>query len=140
VREIMALADRANQYIDEQAPWVVAKQPDGRRPAAGDLHPGPEPVPAADRLARPILPGTAEAAEQFLRMPPLTWDALAEPLLDHEIAKFKPLMTRVDPKQIEAMLEASKEDLRRRGRIWDRIGAASRPRRQVRGKPRPRAT
>jgi methionyl-tRNA synthetase len=47
---------------------------------------------------KPILPGTAEAAEQFLRIPPLTWAALAEPLLDHEIAKFKPLMTRVDPK------------------------------------------
>lgn len=60
---------------------------------------------------RPILPGTAEAAEAFLRIEPLTWDRLSEPLLDHEIAKFKPLMTRIDPKQVAAMLAASKEDL-----------------------------
>jgi methionyl-tRNA synthetase len=60
---------------------------------------------------RPILPGTAAESESFLQIAPLTWEALATPLLDHVIAPFKPLMTRVDPKQIEAMLEASKEDL-----------------------------
>jgi methionyl-tRNA synthetase len=60
---------------------------------------------------RPVLPRTAEASEAFLRIPPLTWADLAEPLLDHEIAPFKPLLTRIEPKQIEAMLEASKTDL-----------------------------
>jgi methionyl-tRNA synthetase len=60
---------------------------------------------------RPILPGTAADSEAFMQIEPLTWDKIAEPLLDHEIAPFKPLMTRVEPAHIEAMLEASKEDL-----------------------------
>jgi methionyl-tRNA synthetase len=60
---------------------------------------------------RPVLPGTAEGAEAFLRIPPLTWADLDRPLLDHVIGEFTPLMTRVDPKQIQAMLAASKEDL-----------------------------
>ena len=60
---------------------------------------------------RPVLPRTAEASEAFLRIPPLTWADLAQPLLDHEIAPFKPLLTRIEAKQIEAMLEASKADL-----------------------------
>jgi methionyl-tRNA synthetase len=63
---------------------------------------------------RPILPGTAEKAEAFLRVPPLDWEALTMPLLGHVIGTFEPLMTRVDPKRVEAMLEASKEDLARR--------------------------
>ncbi len=111
VREIMALADRANQYIDEKAPWVIAK----RRAATQELQDicsmGLNLFRVLIGYLRPILPGTAEAAEAFLQIPPLTWDALPEPLVDHEIAKFKPLMTRVDAKQIEAMVEASKEDL-----------------------------
>ncbi len=111
VREIMALADRANQYIDEQAPWVVAKQAGGDAKLQAICTQGLNLFRLLIGWLRPILPGTAEAAEAFLRIPPLTWQALAEPLLDHEIATFKPLMTRVDPKQIEAMLEASKEDL-----------------------------
>jgi methionyl-tRNA synthetase len=111
VREIMALADRANQYIDEQAPWIVAKQADGDAQLQAICTQGLNLFRVLIGWLRPILPGTAEAAEQFLRIPPLTWQALGEPVLDHEIAKFQPLMTRVDPTQIEAMLEASKEDL-----------------------------
>ena len=111
VREIMAMADRANQYIDERAPWVVAKQPGRDAQLQAICTQGLNLFRLLMGWLRPILPGTSEAAEQFLRIPPLTWQALSEPLLDHEIAKFKPLMTRVDPKQIEAMLEASKEDL-----------------------------
>jgi methionyl-tRNA synthetase len=110
-REIMALADRANQYIDEKAPWVVAKE-DGRGQELQDIcSMGLNLFRILIGYLRPILPGTAQTAEAFLRIPPLTWDSLPEPLTDHEIAKFQPLMTRVEPKQIQAMLEASKEDL-----------------------------
>ena len=59
----------------------------------------------------PVLPVMAEQAEAFLKIAPMSWDSQAEPLLNHPIDKFKPLMTRIEPKQIEAMLEASKEDL-----------------------------
>jgi methionyl-tRNA synthetase len=110
-REIMALADRANQYIDEKAPWVVAKG-EGREQELQDICTmGLNLFRVLIGYLRPILPGTAEASEAFLKIPALTWDALPEPLVDREIAKFKPLMTRVDPKQIEGMLAASKEDL-----------------------------
>jgi methionyl-tRNA synthetase len=111
MRAVMALADRANQYIDEQAPWVMAKQP-GRE---AELHRvctlGLNLYRVLIGYLRPVLPRTAEASEAFLRISPLTWADLARPLLDHEIAPFKPLLTRIEPKQIEAMLEASKADL-----------------------------
>jgi methionyl-tRNA synthetase len=111
VREIMALADRANQYIDERAPWVIAKQA-GREQELQDVcSMGLNLFRILIGLLRPILPGTAEAAEAFLKIPALTWDALPEPLIGHEIAPFKPLMTRVEPERIAAMLEASREDL-----------------------------
>jgi len=111
VREIMALADRANRYIDERVPWVVAKQPDRTQELQVICSLGLNLFRVLIGYLRPILPGTAQAAEDFLRIPPLTWDALSEPLTDHEIAKFKPLMTRVEPKRIQAMLKASKADL-----------------------------
>ncbi|MCU7891750.1 MAG: methionine--tRNA ligase [Candidatus Thiodiazotropha sp. (ex Ustalcina ferruginea)] len=111
VREIMALADRANQYIDEMKPWVVAKQVGEDQALQAICSMGINLFRVLIRYLRPILPATADAAEKFLQIAPLTWDALATPLNGHTIGKFKPLMTRVEPKQIESMLEHSKEDL-----------------------------
>jgi methionyl-tRNA synthetase len=111
VREIMTLADRANQYIDEQAPWVVAKQDGREAELQGICTQGLNLFRLLIGWLKPVLPGTAEAAEEFLQVPPLTWADLPAPLLDHVIAKFKPLMTRVESAQVQAMLEASKEDL-----------------------------
>ncbi|NKN32115.1 methionine--tRNA ligase [Marichromatium bheemlicum] len=111
VREIMALADRANQYIDEQAPWVVAKQDGREQELHGICSMGINLFRLLIGYLRPILPGTAAEAEAFLQVEPLTWSALATPLLDHEIARFKPLMRRIESDQIEAMIEASKADL-----------------------------
>ncbi|MEO5344332.1 MAG: methionine--tRNA ligase [Gammaproteobacteria bacterium SHHR-1] len=112
LREIMALADRANQYIDERQPWVLAKQ-EGRE---AELHAvcsmGLELFRLLMGYLRPVLPGTAEAAEAFLQIEPLRWADLAQPLGGHKISPFKPLMTRVEMPQITAMLEASKEDLK----------------------------
>jgi methionyl-tRNA synthetase len=58
---------------------------------------------------KPVLPGLAVQVEQFLQIPPLGWNALSAPLLDHDIAEFKPLMQRVDMTRIAAMVEASRE-------------------------------
>jgi len=111
VREIMKLADRANQYIDEKQPWVVAKE-EGRDQELLDIcSMGINLFKVLIGYLRPILPGTAEASEDFLKIEPQQWNDIAKPLLDHEIGKFKPLMTRVDPKKVEAMVEASKEDM-----------------------------
>ncbi len=112
MREIMALADQANQYIDEKQPWVVAKQEGKDRELQDICSIGLNLFRLLIGYLRPILPGTAARSEAFLQIEPLRWAALATPLLDHEIAKFKPLMTRVEAKQIEAMVEASKEDLK----------------------------
>ncbi len=111
VREIMSLADHANQYIDERAPWTMAKQPGRDAELQAVCSMGLNLFRILIGYLRPILPGTAAAAEDFLRITPLTWEALAVPLVDHEIAPFKPLMTRIEPSQISAMLAASKEDL-----------------------------
>jgi len=114
VREIMALADVANRYIDERKPWVIAKQ-DGRDAELQDVcSMGLNLFRVLIGYLRPILPGTAEKAEAFLRIAPLDWEALGWPLVDHAIGTFEPLMTRIDPKRVEAMLEASKEDLAKR--------------------------
>ncbi|EIC22104.1 methionine--tRNA ligase [Thiorhodovibrio frisius] len=111
MREIMALADRANQYIDEQAPWVIAKDPSREAELHGVCTQGLNLFRLLIGWLRPVLPGTAEAAEAFLRIAPLTWDALPKPLLDHQVEKFKPLMTRIERSQIDAMLAASRADL-----------------------------
>ncbi|WP_456417068.1 methionine--tRNA ligase [Thiolapillus sp.] len=111
VRKIMALADKANQYIDEKQPWVVAKK-EGREQELQDIcSTGINLFRVLMVYLRPILPGTAEKTEAFLRVAPLQWEDAAEPLLDHQISKFKALMTRVDPKKIQAMVEASREDM-----------------------------
>jgi methionyl-tRNA synthetase len=115
VREIMALADRANQYIDEAKPWVIAKQQGKDQELQAICTMGLNLFRVLIGYLRPILPGTAEAAEAFLQIRPLTWPDLATPLVGHEIAKFKPLMTRIEPKQIAAMLEHSKQDLAAQG-------------------------
>ena len=111
VREIMLLADRANQYIDEKQPWVLAKQEGMEQELQNVCSMGINLFRVLIGYLRPILPGTAAASEQFLNIGELSWHELATPLLGHKVNKFKPLMTRVDARQVEAMVEASKEDM-----------------------------
>jgi methionyl-tRNA synthetase len=112
VRDIMALADKANQYIDAAQPWVLAKQPGKDQELQDICSMGINLFRLLIGYLRPILPVTAEKSEAFLQIAPLAWDDLAAPLCDHAIAKFKPLLTRVDEKDISAMIERSKEDLK----------------------------
>ena len=111
VREIMALADLANQYIDDKAPWVVAKQQDRDAELHAICSMGINLFRVLVGYLKPVLPLMAEQAEAFLNVAPMTWDTQHEPLLDHAIARFKPLMTRVEKDRITAMIEDSKEDL-----------------------------
>ncbi|MEY6431526.1 methionine--tRNA ligase [Thioalkalicoccus limnaeus] len=120
VREIMVLADRANKYIDDKAPWVVAKQPGQDAELQAICSMGINLFRILIGYLTPILPRTAADAEAFLQIEPLTWDAITNPqpgavLLGHEIAPFKPLMTRVEPARVAAMVAASREDLARAG-------------------------
>ena len=108
VRRIMELADIANQYIDEQAPWVVAKDPEQSALLHEICSNGLNMFRQLLTYLGPILPTMREKAEAFLNTE-LTWNARETLLQDHAINKFKPLMTRVDLKKIETMLEDSKE-------------------------------
>ena len=111
MREIMALADRANQFIDEKQPWVVIK--DVAR--HGEVHQvctvGINCFRQLAILLKPVLPRLAEQAEAFLNVDALTWADLKNDLIDHPINRFKPLMTRIEKVFIERMIEASKEAL-----------------------------
>ncbi|MCW8944411.1 MAG: methionine--tRNA ligase [Sedimenticola sp.] len=115
VREIMALADKANQYIDEKKPWIIAKEENREQELHAVCTMGLNLFRLLIGFLRPILPATAEKSEAFLQVPPLAWQDLDRPLLDHAIAAFKPLMTRIETSQIEAIVAASKEDLEQQG-------------------------
>ena len=108
MRSIMKLADKANQYIDDKKPWQLAKE-------EGKMQEVHEITSLAINLFRvlmtylkPVLPEMAEKSEAFLNVDSLNWDDIKSPLVGHQINKFKPLMTRIEDEQIEAMIESSK--------------------------------
>jgi methionyl-tRNA synthetase len=110
VREIMQLADKANQYVDAKKPWELAKQPD----KTAELHSVCTTALALFRdlviYLSPILPSMAEGAQEFLNVPQLMWKHLGEHLAKgHRINPYKPLLTRIKQDEIDAMVEASKE-------------------------------
>jgi len=106
MREIVALADRANQYIDEKKPWVLAKQEGAEQEVHDVCSVGVNLFRVLMTYLKPVLPNMAAKAEAFLNCS-LDWHALEAPLLAHELAAFKPLITRIDSKQVEAMVAAS---------------------------------
>jgi len=111
MRDIMALADKANQYIDEKQPWVVIKDPERMTEVQDICSIGINCFRQLVILLKPVLPKLAEQAEAFLNVAPLTWADLGNDLSDHQINRFKPLMTRIEPAFIERMIETTKEDL-----------------------------
>jgi len=111
VREIMKLADRINQYIDEKKPWVLAKQEGQEQQVQAVCTMGLNLFRLLMIYLKPILPIMAEKVETFLNTDPLTWDSLNAPLLNHKINPFKPLLVRVEQQQIDAILEQEKVDL-----------------------------
>lgn len=108
VRQIMALADTANQYINDRQPWVVAKTEPGSENLQRICTTGINAFRILICYLKPVLPVMAEKAERFLVVEPLTWSDSQNALLGHRIAQFEPLMTRVDGKRIEAMIETTK--------------------------------
>ncbi|MDO9106067.1 MAG: methionine--tRNA ligase [Methylovulum sp.] len=111
MREIMALADKANQYIDEKKPWLLAKEEGKEQELHEVCTMGINLFRLLAAYLKPVLPVLAGAAESFLNIGPQAWVADMQPLLNHRINEFKPLMTRVDADKITAIVEASKENL-----------------------------
>jgi len=111
MREIMALADLANQYVDEKQPWVLIKDAERQQEVQDICSQGINMFRALITFLKPVLPELAEKSETFLNAGELQWDSVSSPLLSHKINKFKPLMTRIEEDKINAMLEANKEHL-----------------------------
>ncbi|EJD6378021.1 MULTISPECIES: methionine--tRNA ligase [Providencia] len=111
IREIMALADIANRYVDEKAPWVVAKQ-EGKDQELQDIcSMGINLFRVLMTYLKPVLPGLTERAEAFLNSE-LSWDTINTPLLNHNVAPFKALFNRIEMAKVDAMVEASKESIK----------------------------
>jgi len=106
----MALSDRANQYIDAAKPWVLVKNEDTRSQVQLICTQGLNLFRLLMIYLKPVLPKTAANVESFLNIPPLQWDDAGQPLLNHRINRFKPLLTRIEDKQIEAMIEDTKAE------------------------------
>jgi len=112
MREVMALTDGANQYVDSVKPWELAKQ-EGKE---AELHAACSNALNLFRLLtvllKPILPVVAEQVEKFLNIAALTWaDTQSLLAASHAINAYQHLMTRIDPKLIEKLIEANKESL-----------------------------
>jgi methionyl-tRNA synthetase len=110
-RRFVTMADMVNGYIAAKAPWAMAKD-ESRR---DELHQVCSFALAAFRLLagllKPVVPATVEAAERFLAAPINGFDDARAELHNHTINAFEPLLGRIDPKQVEAMVEASKDSL-----------------------------
>ncbi|MXZ79928.1 MAG: methionine--tRNA ligase [Gammaproteobacteria bacterium] len=112
MRLIMQLADRTNQYIDAEKPWILVKQDDTRNRVQEVCTQGLNLFRLLMIYLKPILPETARGTEAFLDIGELRWDDRLEPLLDHRIKAFKPLVTRVEEERIDRIVEESKDSTR----------------------------
>ncbi|HEK1692796.1 TPA: methionine--tRNA ligase [Pseudomonas putida] len=111
MREIMALADRANAWIADKAPWSLAKQEGKQDEVQAICAQGINLFRQLVIFLKPVLPLLAADAEAFLNVAPLAWNDHLSRLESHKLNPFKPLMSRIEPAKVEAMIAASKEDL-----------------------------
>ncbi|WP_374357710.1 methionine--tRNA ligase [Thermomonas sp.] len=111
IRQLMALADEANKYIDEHKPWVLAKQDGADAELQAVCTQGLNLFRVLASGLAPVLPRTSAQAAAFLNAPVRAWSDLDAPLVAHAINPYAPLFTRIDPKHIDAMTDASKDTL-----------------------------
>ena len=109
MREVIALADRANQYIDDKKPWVMAKDEAQASAVQEVCSVGINLFRVLATYLKPVLPNMAQKSEAFL-CTSLDWTALETPLVQHQLAPFEPLLQRVDAEVVAAMVDASKRD------------------------------
>lgn len=110
MRLIMAIADNANQYINDQAPWSLAKQEGQEAKVQAVCSTAINVFRLLVLYLKPVLPELTSKAETFLNVPPLTWADADTTLQQHTLARFKPLLQRIDKKQLDAMMEATKTE------------------------------
>ncbi|NIL93357.1 MAG: methionine--tRNA ligase [Woeseiaceae bacterium] len=109
VRLIMSLADKANRYIDEHKPWAMIKDDSRLDEVQAVCTQGLNMFRSLMVYLAPVIPAVAGDAREFLGEEAWTWQSASDPLLGSTINKFKPLLTRVEPHQVDRMVEQSKE-------------------------------
>ena len=112
IRDIMKLADAANEYIDAEKPWVKIKDDASRAAVQGIATVGINAFRQLITYLKPVLPQVAEDAEALLNITPLTWADAQTPLLGTTIQPFRAMMQRVEAAQTDAIIADSKEDLK----------------------------
>ena len=108
LRRVIDLADRANRYIDGEKPWILAKDPQQAGRVVDVCTLGINLFRTLMVYLKPVVPGLAERAEEFLDADPLVWSDAGTPLLDHRVRKFRSLLERVPPKEVQAMVNDSR--------------------------------
>ncbi|MHB8920867.1 MAG: methionine--tRNA ligase [Halothiobacillus sp.] len=110
MREIMALADLVNQYIDEKKPWAMAKSPETLADVQGVCTDGLNAFRILMIYLTPVLPAMSAKAAQFLNLPALRWEDIDHPLVAHTLNLFEPLMTRIEQSATDALLAATQRE------------------------------
>lgn len=113
IRLVMTLADKANQYLNERKPWEIARTDRKSHELQQICTTGINAFRLLAGYLKPVLPAMAADSEEFLAIDPLAWSDFDSLLLDHRINRFKPLMTRVEPAAVQAMVEESRESWNR---------------------------
>ena len=108
LKRVIALADRANRCIDGEKPWILAKDPQQAGRVVDVCTLGINLFRTLMVYLKPVVPGLAERAEEFLDADPLVWSDAGTPLLDHRVRKFRSLLERVPPKEVQAMVNDSR--------------------------------
>ncbi|HDR0997042.1 methionine--tRNA ligase [Pasteurella multocida] len=130
VREVMQLADKANKYIDDKAPWVMAKEEGREAELQAVCSMALQFFRVLAIYLKPVIPQIIARAEAFLQ-DELTWESLNRPLLNHAILPFKALAQRLDPKQIEAIVNETKEQFVAQQALEQKNSAKAEPASQV---------
>ena len=110
IRLIMTMADKANQYINDKQPWVIAKGDKQSAELQKICSTGINAFRLLIAYLKPVLPSMAEKAEAFLAIDPLNWADIDSLLTNHSINKFKPLITRVESDKVQAMVAATQKE------------------------------
>ena len=110
LREVMAQADAANEYIAAKEPWKLNKDPSQHQQVQDICSLGINLFRLLLTYLKPVVPEMAAKGEEFLN-DQLTWDSITQPLIEHQINEFKPLMQRVEKDKVDAMVEASKQEV-----------------------------
>jgi methionyl-tRNA synthetase len=110
LREVMAQADAANEYIAAKEPWKLNKDPSQHQQVQDICSLGINLFRLLLTYLKPVVPEMTAKGEEFLN-DQLTWDSITQPLIEHQINEFKPLMQRVEKDKVDAMVEASKQEV-----------------------------